>query len=81
MQTAYEMTHDGPYLRIVLPDCVPSNWEALRREVEFECGEPITRATIVSPHVHTGAEVDELHRLVRHLEGSGADVFVAWRTE
>ena len=79
MQSAYEINHDGPYLRIVLPDYLPPDWGALSQEVAFECDEPVTRATVVSPHMHTGSDSDALHQLVQRLERSGADVFVQWR--
>ena len=80
MLTAYEITHDGPYLRIVLSDHLSPEWETLGREVAFECDEPVTRAIVVSPHVHTDADALELQNLVRLLERSGADVFLEWRS-
>lgn len=79
MRTAYDVTHEGARLRIVLPDWLPSRLEELRREVEFECREPMTEATIVARHVRALADAHEPHRLVQGFERSGADLFVEWR--
>jgi hypothetical protein len=80
MQIGFEVTHDGPYLRIVLPDVVPPDWEALRRTVDFECGEPVARATIVAPRIRRSAGDEPLRGLIRQLQRAGATVVVAWRT-
>ena len=80
MLSAYEITHDGPYLRIVLSDHLSPEWATLDREVAFECDEPVTRAIVVSPHVRTDSDALELQNLVQLLERSGADVFLEWRS-
>jgi hypothetical protein len=79
MGSTYEITHDGPYMRIVLPDFLPPHWESLRREVAFECDEPVTRAVVVAPETMTTSGVCELDLVIELLEGAGADVFVEWR--
>jgi hypothetical protein len=39
MRSTTEITCDGPYLRVFLPDVLPPDWEALRRELEPELEE------------------------------------------
>lgn len=79
MQTIHEVARDGPYLRIVLPDAVPADWGALLRQVEFECEEPLTRATIVLRHPRSAEEATQVRRVMKRLVGSGADVSFVWR--
>ena len=34
MRYGTELTQDGPYLKVVLSDVLPPDWDALRRDVE-----------------------------------------------
>ena len=34
MRYGSELMQDGPYLQVVLPDVLPPDWDALRRDVE-----------------------------------------------
>ena len=81
VQVQHEITHDGPYLRVVLPEVVPPDWEAVRRNVRFEIDEPVTRATVVAPHPRGDAEAHELRRLGYLIARSGAEVIFQWHDE
>ncbi|MGH2630404.1 MAG: hypothetical protein ACRDHI_07585 [Actinomycetota bacterium] len=43
-----EITRDGPYLRVLLPDVLPPDWDALRHELGWELDEGVTRVTFVA---------------------------------
>jgi hypothetical protein len=47
MHTTSRITADGPYLHVLLPDVLPPNWEALRRDLEPEIEEGARHVTFV----------------------------------
>jgi hypothetical protein len=56
MDTSTVITYDGPYLRVLLKDVLPPDWNDVRRELEreIECGArkvtiAIARSCDVSP--------------------------------
>jgi hypothetical protein len=78
MRLTHEISTDGPYLHIYLPDVVPPNWEALRRELEPELEEGASRVTlVVGPCTGIGVDDPSLLDLVGSLRSSGVQAVVA----
>jgi hypothetical protein len=77
MRLTHEISTDGPYLHVFLPDVVPTDWEALRRELEPELEEGASRVTVVVGRC-TGIGVDDpsLLDLVGSLRSSGVQTVV-----
>jgi hypothetical protein len=77
MRLTHEISTDGPYLHVFLPDVVPTDWEALRRELEPELEEGASRVTVVVGRC-TGIGVDDpsLLDLVGSLRSSGVQTAV-----
>jgi hypothetical protein len=78
MRLTHEISTDGPYLHVFLPDVVPPDWEALRRELEPELEEGASRVTLVVGQ-RSGVGVDDpsLLDLVGSLRSSGVQALVA----
>jgi len=78
MRFTHEISTDGPYLHIYLPDVVPPDWEALRRALEPELEEGASRVTLVVGRC-TGIDLDDpaLLELVGSLRSSGVEAVVA----
>ena len=47
MRYTSEISRDGPYLRVLLPDVSPPDWEALRRELGPEVDEGATHVMLI----------------------------------
>lgn len=47
MRYSWEISRDGPYIRVLLPDVLPPDWEALRRALESELEEGANRVQLV----------------------------------
>ena len=78
MRFTHEISTDGPYLHIYLPDVVPPNWEALRRELEPELEEGASRITlVVGPCAGVHVDDPSLLDLVGSLRSSGVQAVVA----
>jgi hypothetical protein len=72
-----ELMQDGPYLQVVLPDVVPPDWDALRRDVEFAIDEGATRVTVIaSDRVGVETDDDRLEAMVDSLKDEGVEVVV-----
>jgi hypothetical protein len=77
MRPISEISCDGPYLRVVLPDVRPPEWEALRRELEPELEEGASRVTFVVGRCAGITWNDpSLLDLVGSLRSSGVDAVV-----
>jgi hypothetical protein len=78
MRFTHEISADGPYLHVYLPDVVPPDWETLRRELEPELEEGASRVTLVVGQC-AGIGVDDpaLLDLVGSLRSSGVQAVVA----
>jgi hypothetical protein len=78
MRYSHEISCDGPYVHVFLPDVVPPNWEALRRELEPELDEGASRVTLVIGRCSgIGCDDPSLLDLVGSLQSSGVDAVVA----
>ena len=77
MRSTSEISCDGPYLRVFLPDVLPPDWEALRCELEPELDEGASRVTLVVGRC-AGITCDDpsLLDLVGSLQSSGVDAVV-----
>jgi DNA-binding LacI/PurR family transcriptional regulator len=72
-----ELMQDGPYLQVVLPDVVPPDWDALRRDVEFAIDEGATRVTVIaSDRVGVETDDDRLEAMLDTLRDEGVEVVV-----
>lgn len=77
MRSTSEITCDGPYLRVHLPDVLPPDWETLRRELEVELEEGATRVTfVVGRSAGVTSDDPSLLDLVGSLRSSGVDAAV-----
>jgi hypothetical protein len=77
MQATSRITADGPYLHVLLPDVLPPDWEALRRDLEPEIEEGARHVTFVLGR-RAGVEPSDLNLidLVASLRSSGLDTLV-----
>ena len=77
MRLATEISCDGPYVRVVLPDVLPPDWEAIRRDLESEIQEGPSRVMLIAAPT-AGSVHDEpgLVDLVGWLQASGLNVVV-----
>lgn len=77
MLRSNEITCDGPYLRVSLPDVLPPDWGTLRRELELELEEGGSRVTFIVGRC-AGITCDDpsLLDLVGSLRSSGVDAVV-----
>ncbi len=51
MLETHELLRNGPYLRVMLPDVLPPDCDALERDLDLELGEGVVeKATIVAPY-------------------------------
>jgi hypothetical protein len=81
MRYLSEMTCDGPYLRVLLPDVLPPDWGTLRRDLELELDEGGMRVTLVVGECSPVAEDDpSLAALVGSLRNEDVDAFVVRQT-
>ena len=77
MRTNSRITTDGPYLHVLLPDAVPPDWEALRRDLDPEIDEGVTHITFAMGRAAGIAPDDpELLELVGSLRTSGVESVV-----
>jgi len=78
MRSTHEISCDGPYVHVFLPDVLPPDWEALRRELEPELEEGASRVTlIVGRSAGIQSNDPSLLDLVGSLRSSGVDALVA----
>jgi hypothetical protein len=78
MRSTHEISTDGPYLHVFLPDVIPPDWEALRRELEPELEEGGSRVTfVVGRCAGIGVDDPSLLDLVGSLRSSGVQAVVA----
>ena len=77
MRLSTEISRDGPYCRVLLPDVLPTDWEALRRDLESEIEEGASRVTLIASRP-AGSLIDDpqLIELVGSLRSSGLDAVV-----
>jgi hypothetical protein len=77
-----ELMQDGPYLQVVLPDVVPPDWDALRRDVESAIDDGATRVTVIaSERVGIENDDDRLEAMVDSLKDGGVEVVVVRQGE
>ena len=77
MRSTSEISCDGPYLRVFLPDVLPPDWEELWRDLEPEIDEGISRVTfIVGQCAGITCDDPSLLDLVGSLQSSGVDAAV-----
>lgn len=69
---------NGPYLRVVLPDLEP-DWAVVKRAVDFELEEGITRVEVVAPCYPDEAGLAGVRELAEHLERCGVETIVEWQ--
>jgi hypothetical protein len=74
-----EILCDGPYLRVVLPDVLPPDWEALRRDLEPEIEEGVRHLTLVVGEPCRDEGDDAFDSFRRWLGGAGVAVDVVHR--
>jgi hypothetical protein len=77
MRDTYELTRDGPYVRIVLPDVLPPDWDALEREIGEEVDDGAARIMMMVGDAGTlDTHGERLAVLVSGLEAAGIDALV-----
>ena len=82
MRDAYELTRDGPYVRVVLPDVLPPDWDALGREIDDEVDDGATRVMLMAGDAGTlDVHGERLAVLVTGLEAEGIDAIVVWQDD
>jgi hypothetical protein len=80
MRLSTEISRDGPYLRVVLPDVLPPDWEALQRDLESEIEEGAPRMALIAAR-RAGSVHDDprLIDLVRSLMSAGWDAVALYQ--
>ena len=78
MIVQFEVLRNGPYLRILLPDC-GSDWPRLDREVDDALDEGVTFAQIVAPAPIGTGDLKRVVALNNRLEADGVVTTVEWR--
>lgn len=74
MRYTSEISRDGPYIRVLLPDVLPPDWEAIRRELKQELDEGASRVLFVLGECPDFTPQDTaLVQLVSWLVGEGVD--------
>jgi hypothetical protein len=82
MRDAYELTRDGPYVRVVLPDVLPPDWDALDHEIAVEVGDGANRIMVMAGDAGTlDTHGERLAALVSGLHAEGVDAVVVWQDE
>jgi hypothetical protein len=82
MRDGYELTRDGPYVRVVLPDVLPPDWDALERELAEEIEDGATRIMLMAGDAGTlDTHGERLTMLVSELEAEGVAALVVWQDE
>jgi len=80
MRDAYELTRDGPYVRVVLPDVLPPDWDALEREIGDEVEDGATRVMVMAGDAGSlDTHRERLSVLARGLEDQGIDAVIIWQ--
>jgi hypothetical protein len=82
MRDAYELTRDGPYVRVVLPDVLPPDWDALERDVADEVDDGAARVMVMAGDARTlDTHGERLAELVGGLRAGGVDAIVVWQDD
>jgi hypothetical protein len=82
MRDTYELTRDGPYVRVVLPDVLPPDWDALEREIDDEIDDGATRIVVMSVDAGTlDTHGERLALIVSRLEDARIDAVVVRQDE
>jgi DNA-binding LacI/PurR family transcriptional regulator len=82
MRYGSELMQDGPYLQVVLPDVIPPDWDALRRDVESAIDDGANRVTVIaSDRVGLETDDDRLEAMVDALKDEGVEVAVVRQGE
>jgi hypothetical protein len=77
MRDTYELTRDGPYVRVVLPEVLPPDWDALEREIGEEVDDGAARIMMMVGDAGTlDTHAERLAALVSGLEAEGVDAIV-----
>ncbi len=77
MRCMSEITRDGPYLRVLLPDLLPPDWDALRRELDWEMEEGATDVTfVVGDGYHEEDVASAFTSVLASLADQGVATFV-----
>jgi hypothetical protein len=74
MKLDHEVRYDGPYLHVDLPEVLPPDWRALRRDLDPDAF--VTRAFITAPRRMWPDDEVELLLIADALTGEGAEVSV-----
>jgi hypothetical protein len=82
MRDRYELTCDGPYVRVVLPDVLPPDWDALEREIDEEVEDGATKVMVMAADERTlDTHGERLSALVSQLRADGIDTVVVWQDD
>ena len=77
MRDRYELTCDGPYVRVVLPDVLPPDWDALEREIDEEVEDGARKVMLMAADERTlDTHGERLSALVSGLQAQGIDIVV-----
>lgn len=83
MLDTHELSRNGPYLRVMLPDVLPPDWDELESDLDLELDEGIVlKATIVAPRcAPPGPMVDAVLRVASFLGRQGVRVRIEPRSD
>jgi len=82
MRDRYELTRDGPYVRVVLPDVLPPDWDALEGEIDEEIEDGAARVMVCVGDAGTlDTHGERLALLVSELEAEGVEAVVVWQED
>jgi hypothetical protein len=82
MLETHELLRNGPYLRVILPDVLPPDWDALESDLDLELDEGVVeKATIVAPYAPPGLTVDAVMRVASFFGRHGVRVRIEPRED
>jgi len=82
MRDGYELTRDGPYVRVVLPDVLPPDWDCLEREIDEEVDDGATRIMVMVGDAGTlDTHGERLTVLISTLRAEGVHALAVWQDE
>jgi hypothetical protein len=77
----YELVRDGPYVSVILPDVLPPDWAAVKRDIESEIDDGAERVMFMPGDARGDVYDLGVQALVSGFEAEGIETIVIWQAE